>query len=207
VAYITLDTLYAVFFYIIKEKVRSSKIVALYKKGNKNEPSNYSPVSLTSIVCKTMKSIIRDRPIVMNRFLATDYFSNKQSGFIKGRSTALQLLKILDDWTFNLELGNQIDVIYTDFEKSFDKIPHHGLLYKLHASGLNPTLISWLEDFLCNRTQYATVNGKYSELYQVLSAVPQGSILCPILFLIYINGLPDFCSMNHDADCDNILVC
>ena len=73
-------------------------------------------------------------------------------GFIKGRSKAQQLLKILDDWTFNLDLGNQIDVIYTDFEKAFDKIPHHGLLCKLHASGLNTTLINWLEDFLCNRT-------------------------------------------------------
>ena len=67
-----------------------------------------------------------------------------------------------------------IDVIYTDFEKAFYKIPHHGLLCKLHASGLNTTLFNWLEDFLCNRTQYVTVNGKYSELYQVLSGVPQG---------------------------------
>ena len=105
-----------------------SKIVALHKKGNKNEPSNYRPVSLTSIVCKIMKSIIMiNYVMIMNHFLATDYFSNKQYGFIKGRSTALQLLTILDDWTFNLDLGNQIDVIYTDFEKTFDKIPHHGL--------------------------------------------------------------------------------
>jgi len=85
-----------------------------------------------------------------------------------------------------LDLGNQIDVIYTDFEQAVDKIPHRGLLCKLHASGLNPTLISWLEDFLCNRTQYVTVNERYSELYQVLSGVLQGSILRPILFLIYI---------------------
>jgi len=138
----------------------------------------------------------------MEHFLATDYFSNKQYGFIRGddRSTALQLLRILDDSTFNLDLGNQIDV-NTDFEKAFDKILHNGLLYKLQASGLNNNLISWIQDFLNNRTQFVTVNGQYSKLFKVLSGIPQGSVLGPILFLIYINDLPDFCSGKHDAKC------
>ena len=160
-------------------------MVALHKKGNKNEPSNYRPVSLTSIVCKIMESIII-RDIIMEHFLATDYFSNKQYGFIRGRSTALQLLRILDDWIFNLDSGKQIDVIYTDFEKAFDKIPHNDLLYKLQASALNNNLISWIQDFLNNRTQFVTVNGQYSKLFKVLSGIPQGSVLGPILFLIYI---------------------
>jgi len=176
-------------------------MVALHKKGNKNEPSNYRPVSLTSIVCKIMESIII-RDIIMEHFLATDYFSNKQYGFIRGRSTALQLLRILDDWTFHLDLGNQIDVIYTDFEKAFDKIPQNGLLYKLQASGLNNNLISWIQDFLNNRKQFVTVNGQFSKLFKVLSGIPQGSVLGPILFLIYINDLPDFCLGKHDANCD-----
>ena len=139
----------------------------------------------------------------MEHFLPTDYFSNNQYGFIRGRSTALQLLRILDDWTFNLDLGKQIDVIYTDFEKAFDKIPHNGLLYKLQASALNKNLISWIQDFLNNRTQFVTVNGQYSKLFKVLSGIPQGSVLGPILFLIYIyiNDLPDFRSGKHDAKC------
>ena len=82
----------------------------------------------------------------MEHFLATGYFSDKQYGFIKGRSTVLQPLKILDEWTYNYDLGYQIDVVYTDFEKAFDKIPHKGLICKLQASGLNKELILWVQE-------------------------------------------------------------
>jgi len=76
------------------------------------------------------------------------------------------------------------------------------LLYKLQASGLNNNLISWIQDFLNNRKQFVTVNGQFSKLFKVLSGIPQGSVLGPILFLIYINDLPDFCLGKHDANCD-----
>ena len=99
---------------------KSANVVAIHKKGNKYEPSNYRPVSLTCIICKLMESIIRDN--IMSYFFNNDFFSNKQYGFIKGRSTVLQLLRIMDDWTCQLESGSQIDVIYTDFQKAFDKV-------------------------------------------------------------------------------------
>ena len=103
---------------------RSANITAIYKKGSKKIHQT-RPISLTCIICKIMESIIRDF-IVSNGF-----FSNSKYGFIKGRSTVLQLLKIIDDWTYNLDQGKQIDVIYTDFEKTFDKVPHAGLIKKI----------------------------------------------------------------------------
>jgi len=97
------------------------------------------------IICKLMESIIRD--YIMHFFFENSYLSNKQYGFIKGRSTVLQLLKIMDDWTTQLDSGGQIDVIYTDFAKAFDTVPHHRLLFKLKTYNINTDLIAWITDF------------------------------------------------------------
>jgi len=93
-----------------------ANITPIYKKGSRSDPGYYRPVSLTSIVCKLMESIIRDS--IMAHFKTNKLFTNKQFGFIKGRSTTLQLLQILDKWTELLESGGQVDVVYTDLEKS-----------------------------------------------------------------------------------------
>ena len=94
---------------------------------------------------------------------AIPIFSNKQFGFIKGRSTSLQLLQILDKWTELLKNGGQIDVIYTDLEKAFDKIPHKMLISKLSSHGLNKEIISWFEAFLNNSKQKVCIKGIFSD--------------------------------------------
>ena len=98
-----------------------------------------------------MESIIRDH--IIEFFFQNSYFSNKQYGFIKGRSTVLQLLKIMDDWTAQLDSGGQVDVIYTDFAKAFDTVPHQRLLLKIKTYNIDTDLLPWITDFLCNRKQ------------------------------------------------------
>jgi len=131
-----------------------------------------------------MESIIRDN--IMNHFIINRLFSNRQFGFVKGRSTTLQLLQVLDTWTECLEQGGQIDVIYTDLQKAFDKIPHKRLISKLHSYGIHKSLIGWIECFLANRKQRVRVKETFSNWAAVISGISQGSILGPLLFIIYI---------------------
>jgi len=180
----------------------AANISVIHKKGKKSELSNYRPISLTCIVCKLMEGFIRN--YILNHFLDNNFFSNKQFGFLKGRSTVLQLLHIMDKWTECLENGGQINAIYSDFEKAFDKVPHRLLLQKLRHYRLNENVINWIKSFLCYRKQRVKLNGFYSDWAEVLSGIPQGTILGPILFIIYINDLPDLC---QHAVCRNLFIC
>ena len=187
---------------ILPSDWKTSNISVIHKKGPKQNVENYRPITLTCIACKIMESIIRDN--LAQYFAVNNLFSDYQYGFIKGRSATLQLLNILDGWTSALNSGKQVEVIYTDFAKAFDKVPHQRLLTKLRSYGLDSKLISWIEDFLCFRTQRVKINHSYSSPSPVKSEIPQGSGLGPLLFVIYINDLPDvghdLCSLYLFAD-------
>ena len=173
---------------------KTANISPKYKKGSKLDASNYRPISITCIICKLLESIIRDH--IVKYFTINKLFNINQYGFIKGKSTVLQLLKILEDWSEKLEIGGQIDVIYTDFEKAFDRVPHNRLISKLHSYNIDQNVINWIKAFLCGRKQYVKLNDQYSNASNVISGIPQGSILGPLLFIIYINELPEICTSN-----------
>ena len=126
----------------VPEDWKLAEVVALYKKGARSDRGNYRPVSLTSVCCKVLESLVRDH--LMSHLLKNDLLSKSQFGFVKGRSTMLQLLSMLDRWTEFLEKGGQVDAIYTDFEKAFDKVPHKRLISKLKSYGISTALIKWI---------------------------------------------------------------
>nr|VZI39668.1 unnamed protein product [Spirometra erinaceieuropaei] len=172
---------------------KSACITPLYKGGSRVTANNYRPVGLTSICCKIMEKIIKQR---LMQFLEQNHLlSDFQQGFRKGRSCVKNLLYCLEHWTRAVDRGDMVHAIYIDFKKAFDSVPHHRLLYKLSLAGVRGKLLMWIRSFLIGRSQAVHVGGQQSAEVSVKSDVPQGSVLCPILFLVYVN------------DCANELNC
>ena len=154
------------------------------KKGSCKSPANYRPISLTCIPCKILKHNI---PQFTNTLRLTLFYVLLDNGFRKNRSCETQFITTIYDIATHLNSGNQVDVLFLDFTKVFDKVAHNHLLHKLNYYGICGLNLEWIEQFLADRTQQVVVENKFSTLTPVISGVSQ---LGPLLFLLFINDLP-----------------
>ena len=183
---------------------KHANVTPIFKKGDKSDPGNYRPISLTSQICKVLESILRDN--IVNHLNTHTLLLQSQHGFTKGKSCLTNLLSFLEDVTKAIDEGKPLDVIYLDFSKAFDKVPHKRLLHKIESHGISGNVAAWIGEWLCDRKQQVVLNGKFSRLQDVLSGVPQGSVLGPILFLIFVNDIDTVVSRHIQKFADDCKV-
>ncbi|EFO84347.1 hypothetical protein CRE_15119 [Caenorhabditis remanei] len=183
---------------------KNAIVIPLHKKGPKTNCSNYRPIALTSSICKTIESIVR-RAIV-SHLNWNNLLSSFQYGFRANRSCEAQLLYYYGSLLHDLETYKSSYAVYIDFRKAFDKISTRKLMTKLESYGIKGNMLRWLDSFLSNRTQVITLNGSYSVPKDVKSGVPQGSVLGPLLFLLFINDIGDKLSARHLMFADDLKI-
>lgn len=165
-------------------------VVPIFKKGDSSDPENYRPISLTPVACKIMETCICDK--MMSFFKQHNVISRQQHGFLSKHSTCTQLLESIYDWSLSLNDKKSVDVVYIDFKKAFDSVSHPKLLLKLQASDISGLLYNWIENFLKGRTQKVVIGNSLSDTtLDVISGIPQGSNLGPLMFVMFVNDIPD----------------
>ena len=172
----------------IPQDLKAARVTPLYKKNSTTEAGNYRPVSILSIISKVLEKVVLQQ--VDGYIKDNNLLFEHQSGFRSSYSTETCLIHLMDWIKSEGDKGNYTGMVLLDLQKAFDTVNHTILLKKLKAIGLNKTSVAWFEAYLTDRTQLADVSGTLSPVEKVTCGVPQGSILGPMLFLIYVNDLP-----------------
>jgi len=185
----------------IPSQLKIAKVVPIFKSGDPTLPNNYRPISLLPNISKILEKVMCNR---LTFFLeSNNLLANSQYGFRKAHSTVHPLVHFLNNLTKANNKKLYTIAIFCDLQKAFDTVDHGILVKKLEAIGVRGTELLWFKNYLCNRKQFVSIDGHNSTLLDIVIGVPQGSILGPLLFIIYINELPLYSSFDDSLFADD----
>ena len=190
---------------VFPSRWKVAKVIPLFKKGDKSLPDNYRPISLLPVVSKVLERVIHIQ--LSNHLKKYALLAQEQSGFRPLHSTQTTLVRVTDDWLNAMGRQCYTGVVFVDLRKAFDTVDHDVLLYKLESIGVGSSCIEWFKDYLRGRKIVTQINDSLSQEEDITHGVPQGSILGPLLFVIYINDMIEKvnnCKMHLYAD-DTVL--